>query len=361
MPYDRLQDRLADLAADDGSTPTVTALPDGSVDRHCRVLAGDEVLDTREAFARELAAGEAKSLALDVRRVEPGGQAVNHALQAAGLGADVALFGHLDHDVFRRLPVDGVSMGEPAVVHVLGFDDGAKMLVEGSRSIAAWSLADLTTAAASSGRWADAYGDLAPLRDVDAVCWANWASVTGSAAALRGVASAAMEWPADDATLLALDPGDVVAESPARLRTLRAVLAELAGVDGLRVVLNANPNEIAAIAATLPGQAADVDVDEQVRALRADLDCEAVVSHGRDRAIGGTRDDHVAVETIPVADPERYTGGGDRFGGALAVALAAGWDWATTLACGNAAATYYITHEATGAPAELAAFVDGRT
>lgn len=46
------------------------------------------------------------------------------------------MYGHLDHPVFDNLAADAVSMGDPAEVSVLEFDDGDVLLVEDSADVA---------------------------------------------------------------------------------------------------------------------------------------------------------------------------------------------------------------------------------
>jgi len=73
------------------------------------------------------------------------------------------VYGHLDHPVFDDLAADAVSMGDPAEVSVLEFDDGDVLLVEDSADVASWTLADLRAAAP----------DFDATVSADAVCCVN--------------------------------------------------------------------------------------------------------------------------------------------------------------------------------------------
>lgn len=325
MPYQRLAGLLADEP-----NPAVSTLPDGSVDRYCRLSAGAlDPVDRRTTFAREATTGGRKGFSLDPEFVEPGGQAVNTAQQAHALGAEATCYGHLDdekpgRDVFADLPFDTVSMGQPAIVNVLDFEDDDLLLVEASPDLPDWSLADLRAAA-----------PLPVVFGVDAVACANWVSTPGMAEAFHELGTASLP-----RVPFVFDPGDVLGSDLAAHRELRdAVRALGRSVD---VVLSVNRSELHAIAAALPDPPEPpVDDEEQVIAIREAFDAAAVVKHGKNEALAATGEDVVAVDNL-VVDDVRQIGGGDRFAGGLAVALGADWDWSAALACGNACASYYV-------------------
>ncbi|KPN30472.1 hypothetical protein SY89_01207 [Halolamina pelagica] len=195
MPYQRLARRLADDPA-----PAVTTLPDGSIDRYCRLSTGAlDPVNRRTTFAREAGADGRKGFDLEPRFVEPGGQAVNAAQQAHALGARAACYGHLDdpepgRDVFADLPFETVSMGRAAKVNVLDFVDSDLLLVEASPDLTGWSLADLREAA-----------PLSTVFGVDAVVCANWVSTPGMAEAFHELGAAAL-----GRVPFVFDPGDVL-------------------------------------------------------------------------------------------------------------------------------------------------------
>lgn len=126
------------------TTVAVTALPDGSVDTFYHVLDAGGRVTSRERFG-ELVASGAKSFRVEPRRSQPGGQAVNMALQADALGDEVRLFGHLGRGRFPfPFPFEAVSMGEPARVSVLSFEERDLMLSEASADIARRSITSPT-------------------------------------------------------------------------------------------------------------------------------------------------------------------------------------------------------------------------
>ena len=335
MPYDRLRARLAERP-----TPTVSTLPDGSVDRYCTLTAGAVgPLRTRAALAREIEDPNRSSFRLRVESVEPGGQAVNVARQLHALGADVTCYGHLDDPVFDDLPFEGVSMGEPALVNAFNFADSDVMFAEGA-SLDGWTLDDLRAVA-----------DLEAVFGADAVCVSNWVSVPSMGAAFDELGGTDLP-----RVPVLVDPGDVVGSTPADIDRLRSALANLQA--SFDVVYNANRQEIRATAATLPDPPAD-DAG-RLRALRDAMGLEAVVLHGVDEAVAATVEGVVAVDSLPVEDPVRFTGGGDRFTGGLAHALASGWGWPAALACGNACASRYVATGGTGTAADVAASLEAR-
>jgi sugar/nucleoside kinase (ribokinase family) len=335
MPYQRLAARLGD-----GPSPTVHTLPDGSIDRYCRLSAGGlDPVDRRTTFARETQAGRRKGFALDPIRVEPGGQAVNAATQAHALAADVTCYGHFDDEVFDGLPFHTVSMGEPAVVNVLDFEDDDLLLVEHSPDIRAWTLAALRAVA-----------PLSSVFDADALVCSNWVSVPAMGEAFHELASESLP-----RVPFVFDPGDVLGTDLSGHCALREAVAALHS--RLDVVVSVNRSELHALAAALP-EPLDPPVSDRDRvlALRDAVGGAAVVKHGKQEALAATESGIVAVDN-PVVEAREQTGGGDRFGGGLAVALGAGWEWEVALAAGNAAGSYYVATGETATAADLRAWV----
>lgn len=328
--YERLESRLPVA-----ETPTLAALPDGSVDRYCSLAAGEShPLESRGRFAHEMREGATKSFRRRTTAVEPGGQATNAAQQMHALGAVTTLYGHLSHPVFSLLPFETVSMGDPAVVDVVQFDDGDLLFVEPSADIDDWALDDFE-AAVDGPREA---------LDVDGVCWANWSSLSGAGAALRELA----EWDGDGAFVF--DPGDVGGVSD--LAELGAALAALG--DARDVVISANRTEVRTLAAAL-SESAPTDRGRLV-ALRDALGVRATVLHGEAEAVAATPDGVVRVRNPEVVDPVRHTGGGDRFSGGLTYALALDWEWDLALALGNVCASRYVATGETGDAEAMRAF-----
>lgn len=306
--------------------PSVTTLPDGSVDRYCRLAAGGfDRIDTRRTFVRAVAGGRRKGFDLRPTEREPGGQCVNAAAQAHALGADTTCYGHLDHPVLSGLPFDAVSMGRPATVSVLELDDGDVLFVEQSDDLTEWTLDDLESVTASEDAFA-----------ADAVCWMNWVSVPGTEAAFHAL---------DGADLprrpLVFDPGDVLGSDVEAHRRLRAAVAALQST--FDVTMSVNATELRAMAAALPEPPASPATDrDRLRSLRATTGVTAVAKHGADEAAVATGPGLAADDSVRYADPTRQTGAGDRFSGGLAFALGAGWEWEDALRCANEAAGHYV-------------------
>ena len=335
MPYQRLAARLAA-----GPRPTVSTLPDGSIDRYCRLSAGGlDPVDRRTTFAREIEAGGRKGFALDPVSVEPGGQSVNAAVQAHALGSETTCYGHLDHAVFDDLPFDTVSMGEPAVVNVLDFEDSDLLLVEHSPDLRDWTLAELREVAS-----------LESVFGVDAVACSNWVSVPAMGEAFHELAAEALP-----RVPFVFDPGDVLGGDLDSHRDLRDAVAALQTT--LDVAVSVNTTELRALAAALPEPPEPpVDDRDRVQALRRAFGGATVVKHGKREALAATAEGVVAVDN-PTVEDRRQTGGGDRFAGGLAVGLGAGWDWDVALACGNACASHYVATGETATADELRAWV----
>ncbi len=335
MPYQRLASRLAGDV-----TPAVSTLPDGSVDRYCRLSAGAlDPIERRTTFARETRVESRKTFGLQPERVEPGGQAVNTAQQVHALGGDATCYGHLEAPVFDDVPFDTVSMGEPAVVNVLDFEDEDLLLVEHSPDITDWSLADL-----------DAVAPLDSVFGVDAVACSNWVSTPGMADAFDALGERSLP-----RVPFVFDPGDVVGSTRNSHRELRSAVGALQST--FDVVLSCNRRELQALAAALPEPPEPPVTDrDRVTALRSAMEISALVKHGAGEALAATGDGVVAVEN-PTVEDQRQTGGGDRFAGGLAVGLGADWSWEVALACGNACASHYVATTETPTAAELRAWL----
>ena len=347
--YGRLADRLRGGGEDaaDRDAPTVTAFPDGSVDSYSRVAAGGSAIDSRREFGRAVADRDRESFRLLREAVEPGGQAVNVARQADALGADVTLFGHLDHPALAALPFETESMGEPAQVDVLQFEEADVMLSTESDDVQEWTLDDLRAVA----------DDYEAAMGADAVCAVNWASFPALRDALRELADADL---GDGESVLLFDAGSVVDCDADAVADLGETLGALeAGYD---VVVSANDAEVDRYAEALcdGGGANDARAgrapEDRLRAIREAIDVTAVAAHGADRAAAAVRDRSgvVSVSKAELASPARLTGAGDRFGAGLAAGLARDWGWEASLALGNVCSSHYVATGETGGPAALA-------
>jgi sugar/nucleoside kinase (ribokinase family) len=330
MAYDALVARLAD-----GLDPVcVGAFPDGSVDDYYRLHDGESTVTSRAAFAAGITAGR-DSFTLEHVVTEAGGQAVNAARQAAALGDDTLLAGHLDHPIFE-FDFETVSMGDPARVRVCLFEADDVMFVEESADLADWSVADLQGAL-----------DVDAFLERDALCCTNWASVPGLGSAFHDVAARD-----PDGGVLCLDPGPL---STAQASDLLDALAPLG--DAYDVVVSVNDDEAERLAAAVghDGRPTDCAV---LDAIRAAANATGVVVHGADAAVASTPDGRVSVPTLDVSRGVTETGAGDRFSAGLARSLAAGWAWDLAVAMGNACAAHYVAGAGTGGVDDLRAHVD---
>jgi sugar/nucleoside kinase (ribokinase family) len=338
MPYARVREALREEA-----TTSVVCLPDGSVDQHAAVFDGrGERVATRAAFGERIAAGALRSARLEARGTHPGGQSVNAARQANALGAEVAMFGHLDHPVLD-LPFETHSMGDPTEVTVLQFEAAVVMLSRESGDIADWSFADLP----------DTFTDR--VAGAGALCLANWVGVPGLTEAIEELTGLGPSCP------VVFDPGDLSGSETDAVADLRRALGTLD--ERCPVVLSANGAELAALSGAL--EVATDGSPARERRLREALDIAGVVRHDEAEAVAAT-DDRLEGGTARVANFDaaavrRRTGAGDRFSGALATALAAGLDVPAALALANTAATYFVSHAAAGDRESLGAFLDRRS
>lgn len=332
----------ARLVGDD-EQPAVTAFPDGSVDHYYEVFDGDRRLQSREAFAEAAAAGRTAAFTLRRRAVEPGGHAVNAAVQADLLGDDVTLVGHLDDAVLADLPFETISMGDPARVAVHRFDDGAVLTADPSTDVAEWSLADLREATDGAFR---------SLLSADVVLCTNWTSFDALPDALAELAAVDL-----DGGYFVFDPGGMAGRSDAAVRRLLGALADL--TTSYDVVLAANGDEVRSLTGVVADDEATADVGESLERLRAATDAAAAVVHEADAAVAATPAGDVRVENFEV-DPVRHVGGGDRFDAGLGHALARGWSWTDALGLGNACASRYVATGEAGTAADLAAFLRRR-
>jgi sugar/nucleoside kinase (ribokinase family) len=322
MSYDELTEALA---ADD-ETRTVTALPDGSVDIYYSVydIDGERIRD-RETFAERIME-DPPAFPVTRHSTEPGGQAVNAAIQADALDDSVHLFGHLDDPVFGDLDFKTTSMGAPSQIAVYPMDEDI-LFADRSEELAEWTLADFRIAAESPKKRLEA----------DVVCLGNWVSVPGMTDSIRELAESAL-----DGNLLLFDPGPISISSEEAIRDLFDALSALESV--YDVILSVNGSELAAGAAALD---CDGDRREQLSALRGETAITAAVVHTTDEATVSIEEGIVCVANRSVENPTRETGAGDRFGAGLAHGLSRDWDWETALALANACGAYYVENAET--------------
>lgn len=330
MGYDALHSRLTE-GLDCGD---VIALPDGSVDRyHAIEEATGERIQTLSAFLDRVAEDGVRSLKLTPEAVRPGGEAVNAARQASALGSGVTLYGHLDDPELGPFPFPTVSMGAPATVQVLSFDEEDLLLSTESQDIREWGIEDLFAAIPTAP---DAW------LSEEVVLLQNWVGVSGMTAAIRTLADLDL-----GAATFVFDPGDVTAAAAEPLRALRGAIGRLA--DEATVVLTANDRELGRLAEVV---GVDATGTEREPALRAELDVDAVVLHDVSRAAAATGE-LTEVENFDAERVSRRTGAGDRFDGALATGLAADLPWCECLALGNACATHFVERGETATLADV--------
>jgi len=326
MAYDALVERLADPP-----DASVSAFPDGSVDTRFRVSHGEEEIDTRRRLGEQISDGEFDSYRLHSREATTGGQAPNAAEQAAALGADTALAGHLDHELFSYLSCSTYSMGEPATVSVFELEDGDVMFAAESHDIEAWTLEDLL--------------DVVPEEffHADAAFGGNWVSIPAMTGALESLDEHL------SCETFVFDPGNLTGYDESRIRDLCAALSGTCS----ETVLSLNRAETNAVADAF---GVDGDGETQVRGIASETGLTAVC-HGATAALLATPERFVRVPNLDVGTPVRQAGGGDRFGGGLAVARGAGWEWETALACGNACASRFVATGETGSRDAVREFV----
>jgi hypothetical protein len=182
VPYNRLRERLMDEL----DSPTLTAMPDGSVDRHCDVRIGiDADVGSTAELSDLLAEGRVGSVRLRPHAERPGGQAVNLAQEVHALGTDVTLYGCLDHPVHEDHPFRTVSMGTPVEIRVLEFEADAVFVADEAEETREWTFADLADAAERARRDLDA--DLT----ADGVALVNWVSFPGMSSVAKEIAERA--------------------------------------------------------------------------------------------------------------------------------------------------------------------------
>ena len=343
MSYDAVERRL-------GRPPesaSVTALPDGSVDTYYAVRGpGGRPLDSAAEFGRQVAESASDSFPLTRTARQPGGQAVNAARQAHALGDDVTLFGHLDDAAFDALDCRTRSMGAPAEMSVLEFDEEEVLLAAESEDVENWNLRDFEAVA----------DDPEAALSADAVCCGNWRSVAGMSETLRrlgrGSPSGSQRWlDKPDGGPFVLDPGKLVTAERDRVRGLFDALGALD--ERYDAVLSVDEAELRYAAESLDCD--DDGLEERLAALR-EAGAATAVLHGESVAAAVTRRRVARVPNLSVRESVGHTGAGDRFGAALAHGLARGWEWESALALGNLAASHYVETGDTGDRAALREF-----
>lgn len=309
----------------------VAAFPDGSVDIHCRVRDGDHELSTREAFKQAIDAPRS-ALQLADRRHEPGGQTVNMARQADALGDDVHLAGQLKDPIFEELPFETTSMGKPAEVTVLAFEDEDLMLAARQES-EGWRIQELAEVV-----------DPAQFLDVDLICWGNARIHRDLGETVRGIhevaAATALDSTPAAGPVLVFDPGEVGGRTD---ESRRALLDAFRGVnDGIRAVISVNRPEAEALAAALSGE--DDTLEGKLRRIRSRAGIDGVVAHTEETAVVATSTGTMSVPTLEIDRVVTLTGAGDRFTAGLGHGLAAGWGWKAAIQLGNACGSHYVAH-----------------
>lgn len=311
----------------------ILALPDGSVDDYYAVrgLKGEEIV-SREEFSRQLLEGDGDTFSLAHRETRPGGQAVNAARQAHATGEEVLLIGHLDHPLLD-FPFETRSVGEPARIRVLTFEENEVLLAEDGvdRGSAEYPI------------------DASSLADYDAVCAANWVSHPD----LGGLMDS---FEATETTLpVVIDPG---ALGRVDEKSIREFGDDLAAAAPAEVVVSANPAECAALADAVADKEEDLEVT--LESARSALGIAAVVRHGDEEAVAATSEGIHRLPTLSVEDVAFTTGAGDRFSAGLASALARDWRWESALALANACSAHFVATGESGDPGAITEFVRGR-
>jgi sugar/nucleoside kinase (ribokinase family) len=314
--------------------PSITVLPDGSVDRRSSIVDVEGNQLTRSALEDEIRV-DTKTFMSDWHGVEPGGQSVNAARQLHELGANTILIGHLDHPIFESLPFRTYSMGDPAEIHVYELEDGVIMFAGESTDIETWTFDRVRRTVGP---------DVDSMFAGDGVLWTNWAAFPH---ATDGIAELAPLLPAESEFVI--DPGALETRTP---QDRRSFLDSFGPLDhDCAIVLSPNRRE-----ADLLAEAIDIDpadrhtVAEQLQAYTA---VEAVVIHDQPAATVATATSQIDVPTVEDVEPIRHAGAGDRFSAGVTYGRAAGWSWEETLTLGNACATHYILHGRSGDRADL--------
>ncbi|MFC6904270.1 PfkB family carbohydrate kinase [Halalkalicoccus tibetensis] len=319
-------DELAEALANDAGERTITAFPDGSVDVYYSAYdAHGEPIEDRGTFAERLVE-DPPAFPVTRESTEPGGQAVNMAIQSDALGDRTSLFGHLDDPVLADWGFETTSMGDPSRVEVYPMDEDV-LFAERSEELGDWVFDDLRTVA----------DDFEGAFEADAVCCGNWPSAPGLTGAFRELADSAI-----DGGVLVFDPGPISVRSGGEIRELFDALSALEGI--YDVVLSVNGSELRTATAVL---GAGGDGREGVVALREELGVTGVVLHTADEALAATAEGVIEVPNRSVDEPARETGAGDRFTAGLAHALAHEWDWELALALGNVCGAYYVENAET--------------
>lgn len=333
MAYDDLVGRLANPPP----ALRVAAFPDGSVDSYYRVTDGDQRVTTRAAFAERLTE-DRSALQLTDRQRFPGGQTVNMAQQAAALHDSVHLAGYLSDPIFESLPFETTSMGAPAEVAVLRFEDGDLMLAARSPDAREWTFEQL-----------QAVVDPESFLDAELVCCGNarvFADLERTAEAVAAAGSGGV---------LAYDPGEVTGWTADSRRTLVEAMGTFE--ESYQTVLSANGPEIESIAATLPAEGDGDGLASQTARIRDHAGITGVVAHTDRRAVAATTEGTVEVSNLDTERVVTVTGAGDRFTAGLGHGLAADWPWEAALQLGNACASYHVVHGETAGRDGIAGYV----
>ncbi len=336
--YDTLLRRL-----DDAGSGKILTLPDGSVDIYYDVCGVKEnPSETRDEFVDCLTDTGTNSCHLREIERTMGGQSVNTAKQCSALGDDVSVFSHTDDPIFDDLNATTYSMGEPARVNVLVFEDEELLLPQIPAHYSDWTLADLL--ALPDAREA--------LNEADVVCIQNWVSFDSMDSALRDLADEKI-----GSTDIVFDPGDITKRGKSDLVAMMDAIRYTAAEYDVLLSLNRDEMEHLLDVAEVSGYGKK----ERIQKLCSKLRLRAAIMHHEERALAATETEELSVPNISTEHERRKTGAGDRFNGGVAHAMAVGWDLKYALLLGNACASYYVENKETGTPESLSSFLSKRS
>jgi len=329
---------LSEKLLDDGTGEVVT-LPDGSVDIYYEIREGrGRPADTKQDFAEWIKDTATSSCRLREIDRTPGGQAVNTAKQSTTLGDNVVVFGHLKDPIFDSLDASTCSMGEPAEVNILVFEDGELMLSKVSPDFGDWDLETLRSFPEYPQR----------LRDADVICVQNWTSFDSMNDVLHGLSDEDL-----GSTYIVFDPGDITESGKSEISKLVPAIQDLGSENKLVLSLNKAEMEYLIDMAEISGD----ELSRRLEKLRSRLGLEAAVIHHENWALRSTSTGVLRVLNLDTEQEKRTTGAGDRFNGGMAHALAADWSWEYALLLGNACAAYHVVTGETGNPESLVSFL----
>jgi sugar/nucleoside kinase (ribokinase family) len=304
----------------------------------------------------EAAAGQSSNYELVVKQTKLGGNGPIMANALASAGASVTYIGNVGypsvHPAFEELTRKArvVSIGEPGHTEALEFDDGKLMLGKhGTLNDVNW---DNLMSRVGRER-------LKELMDgSQLIGMVNWTMLPNMSRIWAKMLDEIIPNPERHSRTLFIDLADPEKRTHEDILDALKLLTRFQ--DQVSVTLGLNLKESLEIADVLglPGKSAPEEaIEENARAIRAELNLSCVVIHPRRAAAAATADESATFAGPFVQQPKISTGAGDHFNAGFCLGRVLGFGLAESLCTGVATSGYYVRTAESPTGEQLAQFI----